>query len=371
MSVTSELCIGGMTCASCAAHVAAALREVPGVEDASVNLATERARVVHAAEVPVAALIGAVEGAGYEAGAPGAQDDAARRRDAELARQRRLLLLAVLLTIPEAVLAMAVADFAGKVWIEALLALPVWGVVGWEFHRGALAGLRSGNFSMDTLVSLGSTAAMLLSFYLAATGSAPYFESAAAIVTLVFAGRVLESGARAKSDRAVRELLALRPETARRRRNGTLEAIAIDDVHIGDELEVLAGERVPVDGTVVEGESTIDRSLLTGEPMPVDVRAGERVEQGTINGDGALLVRADAVGAGTALARIVEAVQRAQGSAPPIARLADRAAGVFVPVVLVLAALTAIGWLFTGHSWVTALVSAVAVLVVACPCALG
>ncbi len=252
------------------------------------------------------------------------------------------------------------------------LTLPVWLVVGGEFHRGAIAALRHGTSNMDTLVSLGSTAAFGYSVYATLSMQPAYYETASAIVTLVFAGKYLESAARGRSNRAIRALLDLRPPVAYLREpDGSTRKIPVEDVQIGQQLIVPAGERIPVDGVVDEGESAIDASMLTGEPIPVAVGAGDSIKQGTLNGSGALVMRAQNVGAGTALAKIVEAVRRAQGSTPRVQRLADAAAGVFVPGILVVAAITFAGWLFAHHPLALAFTAAVAVLVVACPCALG
>lgn len=347
MSVT-ELGIEGMTCASCAAHVADALRSVPGVSDAAVNLATERARVTHAGNVDLAALIGAVEGAGYEAHAE--LDDVVEQQDRARALQRKGVLLAISVVLSAATMALSMIapDFPYKQWLLGALALPVWAVVGWEFHRGALASLRSLNATMDTLISLGSTAAFAIG----------YFETASAIITLVFIGKYLEARAKLRSGAALRALLDLQPRTA-------------EGIRVGDIVNVAPGERVPVDGVVIEGASTIDRSMMTGEAIPVDVRANSMLEAGTVNGDGALTVRATAVGEGTELARIIAIVRNAQGSMPPVQRLADRVSAVFVPVILAIAAATLAGWMLTHHAWNISLLAAVAVLVVACPCALG
>jgi Cu+-exporting ATPase len=361
MTVT-ELGITGMSCASCVSHVTHALKGVDGVEDASVNLATERATVVHDGSVGSLALIEAVERAGYEASAQIDEDREAAARAKEARQMLVLLVLAIVLSVPAMLLAMFAPDFPYKPWVLALLAVPVWAVVGWEFHGRALRALRSGTTTMDTLVSLGSTAALAIG----------YFETASAIVTLVFAGRYLELLARNRSNGAMRELLALRPQVAQRREaDGSVHAVSLERVCANDVLVVAAGERFPVDGAVIEGASTVDRSMLTGESVPIDVCAGSHVEQGTINGDGTLVVRATAVGAGTELARIVELVRRAQGSTPPVQRLADRIAGVFVPVIITIALATFAGWLLTHHTPTASLVAAVAVLVVACPCALG
>lgn len=372
--MTTEISVGGMTCASCVAHVTRALMKVPGVEDASVNLATEHATVEHGSGVVPELLVAAVEKAGYDAVAvaDGEDDTEAQRRQAETGRRRNLLAFGVALFVPTLILGMFVGDFRYKDWLMLVLTVPVWAVVGFHFHRGAVAAMRQRTATMDTLVSLGSTAALAYSIYATIAMQPSYFESASAIVTLVFAGKYLESAAKGQSNRAMRALLDLRPVLARRiAADGSVEEVPADRVRVGDSLMVTAGERVPVDGVVVEGESALDVAALTGEPIPIEVSPGASVRTGAVNGDGTLVIRASAVGAGTTLARIVEIVRKAQGTTPPVQRLADRVASVFVPVILAIAAVTFAGWLFTGHSWVSALVAAVAVLVVACPCALG
>jgi Cu+-exporting ATPase len=374
----TELSIRGMTCASCVGHVTRALKGVPGVVDAHVNLATERARVECANGATEHDLIAAVESAGYEAavvpeprGGDGYADTDAAQREREIARKRSLLVLAVVLFIPAMILG-TVPAFAGKDWVMFGLALSVWAVVGWEFHRSALLALRHGTSNMDTLVSLGATAAMGYSVYATIAHRPPFYETASGIITLIFIGKYLEIVARGKTNTAIRALLSLRPNIARvRRAGGGLEQIPADEVCIGDEIVVLAGERIPVDGTVAEGNSAVDVSMLTGEPLPQEVGPNDAVTAGTLNGSGTLVVRATAVGAGTTLARIVAIVQQAQGSTPPVQRLADRVASVFVPSILAVATLTFAGWIAFGHPWPLALAAAVAVLVVACPCAMG
>ncbi len=373
-SRVTELSVSGMTCASCVAHVGRALRKVAGVSDAQVNLATERASVSHEPDVSSEALIKAIESAGYGAAlaADEQSDEDAQRRDREVRRKHRLLIFAFALFVPTLILGMTPVAFAFKDWVMLALTLPVWLVVGSEFHRGAIAALRHGTSNMDTLVSLGSTAAFGYSVYATIAMQPSYYETASAIVTLVFTGKYLEAAARGKSNRAIRALIALRPPVARiRDADGTVREIAVERVQRGDVLVIPAGERVPVDGVVIEGRSAIDASMLTGEPIPVSAGPGDAIKQGTLNGDGALVMQAQAVGAGTALSKIVEAVRRAQGSTPRVQRLADAAAGVFVPVILIIAALTFAGWLITHHPFAAAFTAGVAVLVVACPCALG
>ncbi|HET9096969.1 MAG TPA: cation-translocating P-type ATPase [Candidatus Baltobacteraceae bacterium] len=370
----TDLSISGMTCASCVAHVGKALRKVPGVTEAQVNLATERASVTHEPGVSPQALIAAIEGAGYGASVVDDEstDEDARRRDAEIRRKRGLLIFAFALFVPTLVLGMTPIAFAHEDWVMFALTLPVWLVVGSEFHRGALAALMHRTSNMDTLVSLGSSAAFGYSVYATLAMRPSYYETASAIVTLVFAGKYLEAAARGKSNRAIRALLDLRPPVALLREpGGATRKIPVDEVEIGQQLIVAAGERIPVDGLVEEGTSAIDASMLTGEPIPVAAGPGDIVKQGTLNGEGALVMRAQAVGAGTTLAKIVEVVRRAQGSTPRVQRLADAAAGIFVPSILVISALTFAGWLLTHHPFALAFTAGVAVLVVACPCALG
>jgi Cu+-exporting ATPase len=372
--MTTELSVSGMTCASCVSHVTRALKKVAGVDDVSVNLATEHATVEHAAALDPTLLIAAVEKAGYDATvlADRFDDGDAERRERELRERTRLLVFGLALFVPTLVLGMAVPDFPLKDWVMAALTIPVWAVVGFHFHRGALAALRQRTATMDTLVSLGSTSALAYSLYATLAAAPTYYETASAIVTLVFVGKYLETAAKGRSNRAIRALLDLRPVLARRiDGDGVEREVSVDDVRVGDTLVVKPGDRVPIDGVVVDGESTLDASALTGEPIPVDVAPGATIHAGSVNGDGTLRVRATAVGAGTSLARIVAIVRKAQGSTPAVQRLADRVAAVFVPVILGIAALTLAGWVVTGHTWVSALVAAVAVLVVACPCALG
>ncbi|MGA7570593.1 MAG: cation transporter, partial [Candidatus Aquilonibacter sp.] len=283
MSLT-ELEIRGMTCASCAGHVTQALRRVPGVDDAAVNLATERATVLHEGSVDPHALIAAVERAGYQASTDLDEDRQAAERQADVVRRGRLLALAVALCVPTVALAMFAPDFPSKPWVLAALAFPVWAVVGWEFHRSAFDALRAGNVTMDTLISLGSTAAYALSLYQAFAGRATYFDTASAIITLIYAGKYLEARASVRSSAAMRALLQLRPALAHRRNaDGSTQEVPVELVRVDDRLAIAAGERIPVDGVILEGTSTIDRSMLTGESMPLDVKPGSSLEQGTLN----------------------------------------------------------------------------------------
>ena len=385
--------VRGMHCAACVGKVERALRGVPGVDEASVNLATERARVAwNPARADARALAEAVEAAGYElaetpAAAPGAvaEDREQAARAAEQRRLRTRVLVGVALSIPIVVGSMtelfpwAPAGLRNP-WTLLLLATPVQFWVGAEFHRGFLRDLRHRTASMSTLVSIGTNAAYFFSVALTlwphtfmALGAMPYFETSAVVITLVALGRWLEARARGRTSEAIRRLVALAPRTARVLREGVEVEVPTSGVVVGDLVRIRPGERVPVDGEVVEGASTVDESMLTGESLPVEKAPGATVFGGTVNRTGSFVFRASRVGAETTLARIIRLVEEAQGSRAPIQRLADRVAAVFVPVVLVIAAATFVGWWALGPSpsILYALTNAVAVLVIACPCAMG
>ena len=377
-----ELAIGGMSCASCVSRVEKSLSAVPGVAEASVNLASERASVVYdPALASLDALIAAVEAVGYTAtAAPEAagEEAEAARRDAELLRRRNTLALGIVFTVPVALLALVpgLAAWPAPAWHDpllALLALPVWAYVGYIFHHGALVNLRHGSANMDTLISLGSSVAYLYSVYALVfrPGAAVYFDTAAIIVTLIYLGKYLEVLTKGRASDAIRQLAKLAARTAHVLRDGAEREVPVEQVRVGDLVIVRPGERIPVDGVVREGTSPVDESMVTGEPVPVDKAPGMAVVGATINGSGLLTVEATRVGRDTVLAGIIRMVEEAQGSKAPVQRLADAVAGVFVPVVIAVAALTFLGWLATGHTAVEGMVAAVAVLVIACPCALG
>ncbi len=383
-SAQEELAVTGMTCASCVARVERRLKRLPGVSEASVNLATERAAVVYdPASTSVADLIGAVEGAGYGAAPvrreePADAIDAAEALQTDLHRRRVTLLAGAVLSALVLALAMipALMDWPSPRshgWILAVLTLPIWLGVGWSFHRGALVNLRHGAANMDTLVSLGSSVAFLYSLVatIASPGQAVYFDTAALIVTLIYAGKYLEAAAKRRAVEAITALASLLPRIVHVVRNGSERDLPTEQVVVGDLLVVRPGEAIPVDGVVQDGVSTVDEAMLTGESLPVEKGAGDPATGGTLNGAGLLTLRATRVGRDTALAGIIRLVEQAQGSKAPVQRLADSISAVFVPVVLVLAALTFAGWLLSGHAASAAMVAAVAVLVVACPCALG
>jgi P-type Cu+ transporter len=377
----AELPIEGMTCASCAARIERGLGGLPGVASASVNLATERATVLYDPAVTGPPAFGEqVAALGYAVG----RDDPepAGAEDAATAALRRRLLAAVALTVPVVAISMVPGwQFPGWGWVVGVLATPVvlWAGVG--FHRAALAALCHRTATMDTLVSLGTLAAWgwsVAALVLLGAGDREggataqvYFEVAAVIVVLILFGRWLEARVRSRSGRALRRLAELGSGTARVLRDGAEVPLPVEALAVGDRFVVRPGERLATDGVVEEGRSSVDRSLLTGESAPQEAGPGDEVAGATVNVEGRLVVRATRVGADTALAQIVRLVEQAQGSKAPVQRLADRVAGVFVPVVLAVAALTLAGWLATGHPAAEAVAAAVAVLIVACPCSLG
>jgi Cu+-exporting ATPase len=370
--------VDGMSCAACAGRVERALRGVPGVADASVNMATEVASVHADAPLPFDGLEAAVRKAGYAARAP---DVPAPPAPSE-AQAWRPVIVAAALSLP-LLLPMATAvfglDWAWPAWLQFLLATPVQFWFGGRFYAGAWRALRGGGANMDVLVALGTSAAYGLSLYeWWASARMPgmpaahlYFEAGAVVVTLVLLGKQLESRAKRQTTQALRALQALQPAAARVRRDGADADIAIAMLRAGDVLVVRPGERFAADGLVVEGESHVDESLVTGESLPVARRPGERVTGGAINGEGLLLVNVTAVGAESTLARIVRLVESAQEKKAPIQHLVDRVSAVFVPVVCAAALATLLGWGLGGGDWQRAVLNAVAVLVIACPCALG
>lgn len=372
---TYTLSIQGMTCASCAGRVERALRKVTGVLEASVNLATETARIQ--GSMDVAALLQAVEKAGY--GAREVQPLAAAPAAANGAESRHLLLAAVLslpLLMPMLLMPLGI-HWQLPGWVQWGLATPVQFWLGARFYRAGWAALRTGGSNMDQLVALGTSAAYGLSVYhLLAPGTAHhapplYFESSAVVITLILLGKWLEHRAKRQASEAIRALQALRPETARVLRDGQETEVPVSSVAAGEVVVVRPGERMPVDGVVLEGRSHCDESLLTGEALPVPKAPGDPVVGGAVNGEGRLQVKVRAVGGESVLARIVRLVEDAQAKKAPIQRIVDRVSAVFVPVVVGLALLTLLGWGLATGDWSRGLLNAVAVLVIACPCALG
>lgn len=371
-----ELDITGMSCASCVAHVERALLRMPGVQTATVNLATETASVTAEASVTASALIAAVTDAGYEAveHAKTTVSGPAMSRTTGGGEGWRVL-LAALLSLPlllPMLLELAGVHVMPPGWLQLLLATPVQFWLGARFYRGGWRALRAGTGNMDQLVALGTSAAYGLSLWQLAQGHEHlYFEASAVVITLVLLGKWLESRAKRQTTAAIQALQALHPETARRIVADDEQVVAIASVRVGDRIAILPGERIPVDGRILAGATHVDESLITGESLPVAREAGGRVTAGAINGEGRIEVETLAIGAETALARIIRLVENAQAGKAPIQYLVDRISAVFVPVVLVVAVLTGVGWALLSGDAGTAIIHAVAVLVIACPCALG
>ena len=365
-----RLDLDGMTCASCVNRIERKLNKLEGVE-ASVNFATEQATVRCDPSVTVDDLVSAVEAAGYHARPA---ETHAHDHDEPIAVLRRRLAVAVALTIPLALLAMVPPlQFTGWEWVALVLATPVvfWSGIG--FHRVALQSARHLAATMDTLISIGTLAAWSWSVVVLFGGldADTYFEVAAVITTLILLGRYLEARAKSRSSQAIRMLLELGAKEARVLRDGAEVLVPLEDVRVGDRFVVRPGEKIATDGVVEDGESAVDQSMLTGESVPVEVMPGTEVAGATLNTYGRLVVRATKVGADTALAQIARLVEAAQSGKAPVQRLADRVSAVFVPVVIAISLVTLAGWLVSGASAATAFTAAVAVLIIACPCALG
>jgi len=382
-----ELEIEGMTCASCAARIEKKLNKVPGVT-ASVNYATEKAKALVQPGITAAELIEIVRQAGYDAHLP---DPAVEPPD-RAAALRRDLLVSAALTVPVVLLAMVpVWQFPGWQWVSLVLAAVVYAWGGRRFHHSAWVNLRHRTTTMDTLVSLGTTAALAYSVWALlfthagmigyshpfelrvgrTDGAAVYFEAVTGIITFLLAGRWFEARAPTQASAALRALLTLGATQARVLRDGAEASVPIGELAVGDLFVVRPGEKVATDGVVVEGDSAVDESMVTGESLPVDKSVGDRVVGATVNANGRLVVRATTVGADTELARMARLVEDAQTRKAPVQALADRISGVCVPVVLGIAGATLAGWLLAGEDPVFAATAAVAVLIIACPCALG
>ena len=374
-----ELDISGMTCASCAGRVEKALAKVAGVKSVSVNLATERARIELLGQVDTGLLINAVSQAGYGASVHQSEKTSEDDQHKRLHRERWALTLAIVLALP-LVLPMLLAPFGVHwmlpAWAQFLLATPVQFILGARFYVAAWKAVKAGAGNMDLLVALGTSAGYGLSLYewaIAEPGSMPhlYFEASAVVIALVLLGKYLESRAKRQTASAIRALEALRPERALRMVDGQEQDVAISDLRLNDLVLVKPGERFPVDGEVVEGQSHADEALISGESLPVPKQPGDKVTGGAINGEGRLIIKTLALGTETVLARIIRLVEDAQSAKAPIQKLVDKVSQVFVPVVLLIALATLLGWWFYGAPIETALINAVAVLVIACPCALG
>jgi Cu+-exporting ATPase len=405
-----ELAIGGMTCASCAARVEKKLNRMEGVE-AAVNYATEKARITLRGDVAVASLIETVENTGYTASLPAPADETPAPRDGpdagdvldsggtdpggrdELAPLRLRLITAVVLAVPVIAMAMVPAlQFTGWQWLSLALASPVVCYAAWPFHRAAFTNLRHGAATMDTLISLGTGAAYLWSLWSLFFGDAGtpgmthpfeltvsrsdgansiYLEVASGVTAAILAGRYFETRSKRRAGAALRALMGLGAKDATVLRDGAEVRVPIGRLAVGDRFVVRPGEKIATDGVVEQGTSAVDASMVTGESVPAEVAAGAPVTGGTVNAGGRLVVRAARVGADTQLARMAKLVQEAQNGKAAAQRLADRVSAIFVPVVIALALGTLAFWAATGHGWSAAFTAAVAVLIIACPCALG
>ena len=387
-TTTVEIPVTGMTCANCAMNIERTLKKkVPGVVRASVNFAAEHARVEYIPTLTgVNEIIHAIEKAGYGAIRPEEtleeNDAELKARNAEIRDQTRKFMVGMMFTIPLFFLSMG-RDFAilgpwsHAAWVNWLflaLATPVQFYTGWDYYIGGWKSLRNGSANMDVLVAMGSSVAYFYSLSLLvhpALGDHVYFETSAVIITLIKLGKMLESRTKGRTGGAIRKLMGLRPKTAILFEDGKEREIPLSQIEVGQVLLVKPGHSIPVDGTVLEGASAVDESMLTGEPIPADKRPGDPVTGGTLNAEGLLKVEATRVGKDTALARIIRLVQEAQGSKAPVQALADRVAAVFVPGVIAIAFLTFLIWWIMGGEFVPAMIRLVAVLVIACPCALG
>ncbi len=384
----AEIPVMGMTCANCAMNIERTLtRKVHGVMQASVNFASERAVVSYLPDaVSMDDIVGAIKKAGFDAVAPTddneAQDFEQAARDAEIRNQTQKFIVGGVFALPLFLFSMArdfgfIGAWSHSAWVNWLflaLATPVQFYTGWDYYVGGFKSLRNKSANMDVLVALGSSVAYFYSLTLLLMphlGRHVYFETSAVIITLIKLGKMLESRTKGRTGGAIRKLLGLRPKTATIQIDGGEEEIPLTQVTAGHRIVVRPGEKIPVDGIVLDGISAVDESMLTGEPLPVDKHPGDMVVGGTINGEGLLIFEAKRVGKETALAQIIQLVQQAQGSKAPIQALADKVAAVFVPAIILIALITFGLWWWLEGDFVSAMIRMVAVLVIACPCALG
>ncbi|MGL1893039.1 MAG: heavy metal translocating P-type ATPase [Spirochaetaceae bacterium] len=382
-----QLNIQGMTCASCVAHVEKGIKKTTGIDMASVNLATEKATISYDPDkTNVDDIVKSVFNAGYSANIPNKdnEDEEAKEKSKQLKRLRNQTIISACLSAP-----LVLAMFAGIFKIEALmflhiplvqflLATPVQFWIGAKFYKGGWKSIKAGSPGMDVLVALGTSSAYFFSIFngfiaknIGIETNGLYFEASAIIITLVLLGKYLESNAKGKTSEAIKKLMGLQPKFASIVKDGEVIEVPIADVVPGDIVFIKPGERIPVDGLVTDGSTAIDESTITGESMPVEKREGDKVVSGTINSYGSIKFKAEHVGKDSVLSRIIAIVEEAQGSKAPIQKLADKVASIFVPVVLIIAAVTFLIWWLIIGSLTTAIISAVAVLVIACPCALG
>ncbi|MCF6460129.1 heavy metal translocating P-type ATPase [Clostridium sp. Cult3] len=373
------LLVEGMTCAACSTRVEKVLNKIEGVTKANVNLSTNKAIVEFSSgAVEDETLINAVEKAGYKAEMEMERDIDREKelREKEIKSLKSSFIISAILSIPlfsAMFFHMAGVDnILTNGYFQLLLATPVQFIIGYRFYKGAFNSLRGGGANMDVLVSMGTSAAYFYSLYNLLTGVHEYyFEASAVIITLILLGKTFEAVAKGKTSEAIKELMGLQPKAARVIREGVEMSIPIEKVEIGDTIVVRPGERIPVDGIILEGNSSIDESMITGESIPIDKSQGDEVIGATINKFGSFKFEATKIGKDTVLSQIIKLVEDAQGSKAPVQRLADRISGIFVPVVVVIALVTFLGFYLVGGSFNTGLINAVAVLVIACPCALG
>lgn len=391
MQRKDDLQITGMSCASCSAFVEKKLGQLAGMQSVNVNLAAQRASVIYDDEkLSIEEMIETVEKAGYGAVYEAENASFEQAEDASYRKTFWQFVIAALLTAPM-ILGMilsfcgmnnAFTAFLHNRWTQLILATPVQIVIGARFYRSAFHALRNKHANMDVLVALGTTAAYLLSLYngffspmavhVDHAGMPPiYFESSATILTLILLGKLLEAKAKGRTSAAIKKLIGLQPKTARVIRNGETVDLPVDAVKVGDVVLIRPGERIPADGVILSGNSTVDESMITGESIPVDKQATDRVTGGTVNQKGALEVEVEQIGKDAALAKIIQMVEEAQGQKAPIQRVADKASAVFVPAIVLIALVTFCGWLIAGAAFEEAILNAVSVLVIACPCALG
>ena len=374
-----ELALSGMTCAACATRIEKVLNKMDGVIEANVNLASEKATIKYInGKTDVDALIGRVKKTGYDAKLAVKENEEAEKvaKEKQYKKQRNAFIVGAIISVP--FVFTMIGEFAGNHslmmpgWLQFILATIVQFTIGWRFMRGAYNSLRGGSANMDVLVALGTSAAYLYSsvLWLMGAESGFYFEASVIIITLIILGKVLEARAKGQTSEALKKLMGLQAKTAHVIRDGETVDVPIEDVQTGDLLLIKSGEKIPVDGEITEGQTTVDESMLTGESLPIEKEAGDMLIGATINKHGSVKMKATKVGKDTALSQIIRMVEEAQGSKAPIQDLADRISGIFVPIVIGIAALTfLVTYFLVGFS--PALISAVAVLVIACPCALG
>ena len=366
--------VEGMTCASCAVRVERVLNKQEGVKSAVVNFAGSEARVLGHPDLDLNRLTDAVGKIGYQIHLVDEEEErtsVVERYGEEVRFQWRNFLAAALLTLPVIILAMTGSDARSSLIVQWILVTPVEFIFGWQFHQAALKRLRSFGANMDTLVSIGTLAAYGYSVWAFFNSQPAFFETAGAIITLILLGRFFEARAKGRASAAITKLLELGAKQARVVRNGESMMIPIEEVRVGDAMLVKPGEKIPTDGTIEDGRSSLDESMLTGESVPVDKGPGDTVYGATVNQQGLLTIRAGRVGSDTALAQIVHLVEEAQASKAPVQKLADRISGVFVPIVMLIALVTFGSWFLITGDGARALIPAVAVLIIACPCALG